>query len=352
MADDTLEIAGWDIGGAHVKAAYVAWQADEVGEVRTAVRPFEVWHEREKLSSVIGQVADELGLRSTEAMAVTMTAELSDAFRTKREGVLFVLDQVQRAFPDSSLWALDIAGDLAELESARLRPLDFAATNWVASALFVAARCPDCILIDVGSTTTDIIPIRGGRIVCEGRTDLARLVSGELIYTGVVRTNPNTLAPAVPVRGRACRVAAEHFAVMADVYVLLARLTPAEYTCSTPDGRARSRQACAERLARLLCADGEALSEEEIVKVARYLFERQVQQVSDGLLQVLSRLEGAYGLPLAVAGAGAFLATEVGCRLGLAVLEPEPLWGGVGSVALPASAAACLLAQRLQEERR
>lgn len=350
MVGEVLEIGGWDIGGAHVKAAGVARRQGEIEEVRIAVRPFEIWREREKLSSVLGDVADELGLRGAQAMVVTMTAELSDAFRTKREGVLFVLDEVERAFPDRPLYVLSLAGEMVSLAAARRQPLDFAATNWVASALFAAERRPDCILMDVGSTTTDIIPIRGGRVGSVGRTDLARLASGELVFTGALRTNPNTLTPTVPLRGRACRVAAEYFVVMADVYLLLALVSPADYTCPTPDGRAKSREAAAERLARLVCADAEMLSEEEILKVARFLFEKQLQQISEALLQVLSRIEDAYRIPLAPAGVGSFLAAEVGRRLGLEILEPGRLWADEESAALPAVAAACLLARTLESE--
>ena len=349
MLSERRMTVGWDVGGAHVKGARVVWRGGGIDDVRAAIRPFEIWQGPDKLPAVLGEVAAELGIQGGEAMAVTMTAELSDAFRTKREGVLFVLDEIERVFPRHPLHVLGIAGDLVPLESARRRPLDFAATNWVAAALFVADRYRDCILIDVGSTTTDIIPIRGGGVVAKGRNDLARLASGELVYTGVVRTNPNTLADAVPVRGRMCRVAAEYFTVMADVYLLLGRLSPEEYTCPTPDNRARSRTEAAERLARLVCADGEMLSEEEVLKIASYLYERQLRQISEGLLQVLSRLDNAYEIPVVVAGAGSFVAAEVGRRLGLGVLGPEHVPGGVGCTALPALAAACLLAGRWGE---
>ncbi|MHB0980169.1 MAG: hydantoinase/oxoprolinase family protein [Thermoleophilia bacterium] len=351
MATEVREIAGWDVGGAHVKAAIVVSGAGRSEEVRIVVRPFEIWREPDELPSVLAGVGDELGIQGVQAAAVTMTAELSDVFRTKRDGVLFVLDAMEQAFPHTPLHLLSITGDFVPAQSARLRPLDFAATNWVASALFVAERHPECILIDVGSTTTDIIPIRGGAIVAEGRTDPARLATGELLYTGALRTNPNTLAATVPLRGRMCRVAAEYFTVMADAYLLLGRLSSEEYTCPTPDGRAASRDAAAERLARLVCADGEMLRDEEIRTVAVYLCEKQLHQISEGLLQVLSRLEDARNLPLVAAGAGSFLAVEVGRRLGLRVLEPGELWPGVGPTALPAAAAACLLARRLGERR-
>ena len=87
--------------------------------------------------------------------------------------------------------------------------------------------------------------------------------------------------------GRMCRVAAEYFTVMADVYLLLGYISSEGYTCVTPDGRAKSRQAAQERLARLICADGEMLNEEQVFKLARYLFEKQLQQLAEALCQVL-----------------------------------------------------------------
>ena len=350
MNREPLVTVGWDVGGVQVKAARVESRAGAPCAVSTAVRPFEVWRGRERLPGVLRGVAGELGIDVAAPLALTMTAELSDAFRTKREGVLFVMDGVREAFPRNPVFVLDRNGAFAALREARSRPLEFAATNWVAAALYAASRVDDCILVDVGSTTTDIVPIRRGFLACEGRTDLARLTAGELVYTGVLRTNPNTLTAAVPVRGRPCRVAAEHFAAMADAYVLLGRLSPADYTCSTPDGRDVSPAACAERLARLVCADREMLSEAEIVGVARYLAERQLQVVSEGLLQVMSRWDAPAEASLAPAealvapaGVGAFLAAEAAARLGLAVLPAGSIWGDE-AVALPAAAAACLLA--------
>ena len=351
MATEPVVTVGWDVGGVQVKAARVEQGAGDARCAQTAVRPFEVWRARERLPQVLQDVARELGVSPAVPLAVTMTAELSDAFRSKREGVLFVLDAFGEAFPGSRVSVLDYRGELVALGEARGRPLDFAATNWVASALFAASRVDACILVDVGSTTTDIVPIREGRLVCEGHTDLARLSAGELVYTGVVRTNPNTLTTYVPVRGRFCRVAAEQFAIMADAYVLLGRLREEEYTCPTPDGRGTSPEDCSERLARLVCGDREMLGEAEVVGVARYVVERQLQAVSEGVLQVLSRWDAGPAAAVAPAGAGAFLAAEVAGRLGLAVLPAGSTWGEEGAM-LPAAAVARLLAARLHQVQR
>jgi len=347
---DSLKTIGWDIGGANIKAVALCRRKEGSVESEVIVRPFEIWRERKNLPAVLAEIGDALGAIDTNAMAVTMTAELSDTFRTRREGVIFVLDAIAGAFPRTPIHLLSLAGDFVQPGEARLRPLDFAASNWVASALYVAGRYPTCILLDVGSTTADIIPIRDGRIAGRGITDVERLTSGELVYSGILRTNPNTIVGEVPVDGRMCRVAAEYFTVMADVYLILGFISEKAYTCPTPDGRARAPEAARERLARLVCADGEMLNEEQTRKLARYLFEKQIQQLTDALCQVLSMLDNGYRMPMAVAGAGTFLAAEAGRRLGLKILDLGLEWGEEGVTALPARAAAYLLAQKIDGE--
>src|SRR6185437_629546 len=137
-----------DIGGANTKAARL-----EGGSLRTVSRPFEVWRDRDALAAVLREVAAQVGARPADSVAITMTAELSDAFRTKREGVAFVLDAAEAAL--GSLRVLTTAGELVSLEAARARPLDVAAANWMATALMVASAHPDALLFYNGSTTTE-----------------------------------------------------------------------------------------------------------------------------------------------------------------------------------------------------
>ena len=172
-----------------------------------------------------------------DAVAITMTAELSDAFRTKREGVAFVLDAAEDALGDRPLSVLTTAGELVPVAAARARPCDVAAANWVATALAVAGAHPDALLIDIGSTTADIVPIAAGRVAATGHNDLERLLAGELVYTGVLRTNLAAIAPRVPIRGGWCPVSSEYFAISADVHLVLGHLAPEAYDCPTPDGR-------------------------------------------------------------------------------------------------------------------
>jgi hypothetical protein len=249
---------------------------------------------------------------------------------------------------------MSLSGEFIPLTEARLRPLDFAAANWLATALFLARQYPDGLSVDVGSTTTDIIPILGGRVASRGRTDLERLMAGELVYTGALRTHLAAIVHSVPVGGRFCPVSSEYFAISGDVHLILGHLRPEDYTCPTPDGRPPTVVSARGRLARLVCADTEVLSPAEIDAMARYIYEQQLQQISQALLQVLSRLvHGAKApttndLPVVAMGSGAFLAVDAARRLGLTVFELGARWGRETSAVAPCLAAAHLLVEQME----
>jgi (4-(4-[2-(gamma-L-glutamylamino)ethyl]phenoxymethyl)furan-2-yl)methanamine synthase len=332
-------VIGLDIGGANTKAV---WRNGDA--VRTVSRPFEIWHDREALPAVLRHVVAELQRDPAEVVALTMTAELADTFRTKREGVGFVLDAVQAALP-ARLLVLTTAGELVSPCEARERPLDVAAANWVASALAVGAVHPDALMLDVGSTTADVIPIAAGRVAAAGRSDLDRLLAGELVYTGALRTNLAAIAPRVPVRGRWCPVASAQFAISADVHLILGHLAPEAYTCPTPDGRAASVECARERVARLVCADAEQLEPGEVEAIAAYLHAEQVRQI-EAAARLVSRRLGESATPVVTLGAGAFVARAAAERLGRPVLEMP--WSAAEREAGPAAALARLATARLR----
>src|SRR3954447_3923431 len=177
-----------DSGGANTKAA-----CSDGASLRTVSRPFEVWRDRDALTAVLREVAAEAG--DVDAVSITMTAELSDAFRTKREGVGFVLDAAAAALGDRPLSVLTTAGELVPMAQARARPWEVAAANWMATALAVADAFADALLIDIGSTTADVIPVAAGRVAATGHNDLERLLARGPGHTRGPRTHPHAGAP-------------------------------------------------------------------------------------------------------------------------------------------------------------
>jgi probable H4MPT-linked C1 transfer pathway protein len=342
----TGAILGWDVGGANIKAARVA--PGNVSPPSIVEHPFALWREPDRLAAVLVEIAARLGdSPGVTTMAVTMTAELADCFATKRDGVTFVLDAFGAAFPGVEPWVYGVDGRFRLADEARQRPLEVAAANWRASATLVARTVGDALFIDVGSTTTDIIPILAGHVVVEGTTDPARLQSGELVYTGALRTPLCAMVRSVPFNGARCRVAAEHFAIAADVHLWLGRIDESGYSCETPDGRGRSRSEAGARLARMICADLDMLGPADITLIAEHAARAQVVQIRRGIRQVMRRLGPACPAIAVLAGQGAFIAKSAAGEAGLSTRDLATEIGSAAARSAPAAAVAHLLRDML-----
>ena len=332
---------GWDIGGVNTKAARLHRLAGATPRLETLAIPYEIQRDPVALPAILETLAGRLGRERHARHAVTMTAELSQAFRTKREGVAFVLDGLTRAFPADPIHIYLTDGRFVGAEEARAEYLAAAASNWVATATLVSHSTPDGLVVDIGSTSTDIVPIVGGRVAATGRTDPERLSTGELVYTGAVRTPAEALVREVPLHGGRALVSAEGFATVGDAHVWLGRLRPEDYTAPTADGRAVTRELAGERLARVVCGDREMLDEAAIEQIARAIVEAQVELVTDNIRRV-ARSHPAL-VKAVVTGLGDFVAEEAARGAGLSVDRLSARLGE-GARMAPAAAVVCLLA--------
>lgn len=282
-----MKIAGFDIGGANTDLAVVDF--DEDGNIEEIITDFEylpMWQDKERLSTVLLDLL--AGARDDiQAVGVCMTAELVDAYQTKREGVIDIASKVDGTF-NLPLGFIGSEGVISyhELQS---EPLSVAAANWVATSRLAGTISPDCIMIDTGSTTTDVIPVKEGMECARGRTDLERLGTGELVYSGTLRTNVAALVDKVPLDDSLYRVASELFAISADIHLVLDNITEKDYSCSTPDGAGKSREDCMRRISRVLCSDLDVLTYHDIKSISEYIHLQQAEKVSEALLEVSER---------------------------------------------------------------
>jgi probable H4MPT-linked C1 transfer pathway protein len=301
---------GWDIGGAHLKAA----QSDAAGRVRTALQvPCTLWlgleHLERALASALAQLAP------TARHGVTMTGELVDLFTDRAEGVRQLLRVLRAACPSARLRVYaGAAGFVAAEESARFARA-IASANWHASARFAAARCQAGLLVDVGSTTTDLVPFAGGEVRATAGTDAERLVARELVYAGVTRTPVMAIARSVRFAGRTHPLMAELFATAADVHRLTGELPEDADQHPSADGRGKSEEDSARRLARMLGLDLADAPLASWRRVARGLAARQLQLIRGAAERVLARGALDAGAPLVGAGAGRFLVVALARRL-------------------------------------
>ena len=328
----TRGILALDVGGANVKLAHSA------GVVRSS--PFALWREPERLSRVLRRLAE--GLPDFGRVVFTTTAELCDCFETKREGVLSVLAAVESAYAEIpiAVWGTD--GRIHEPDAIRAAPHLAAAANWLAlaeaAARLVGEGC--ALLIDVGSTTTDLIPIADGNVVAEGRDDTGRLRSGELVYAGVKRTPLCAVADSLPFRGRATRLCAELFATTQDVFLTLGDLPPDPEDRATADGRPATAEFALNRLARMVGADREGMSAGDAHALASAASEALMLRLTEAAFQSCRGLGGRPAC-VVVAGSGEFLAARLAGRIlvpGGRILSLAAFWGAAASGAACARA--------------
>ena len=280
-----MKIAGFDIGGANTDLAVIDFENGEIKNIEVDFAYLPMWSNNDDLSRVLIELIENIcPVSQIDAVGISMTAELVDAYDTKKDGVLDVVKKCEDTFSCPVAY-VGIDG-MMSLEEIQRSPLNAAAANWIATAQIATLISDNCIFIDTGSTTTDIIPIRDGKECAIGKSDFDRSATGELVYTGTLRTNLASFLDKVELNGKEYRVASELFAQTADVYMVLDLIDEDDYVCDTFDGESKSKIDCAKRIARVVCADLEMLSEDEIIEMAKFIHQKQIEQIADGLKQV------------------------------------------------------------------
>lgn len=219
---------------------------------------------------------NNIKLENINYIAVTITAELSDAFQTKKEGILIILNALDKAFNRKKLKFITNKCKFVDYITAKYDYFLISAANWASTALFLGQFIPTCILIDAGSTTIDIIPIFNSVPSPKGRDDISRLSNHELIYTGGLRATIPSITHHVPYKDKDIRISFEKFALISDIHRILNNITEEEYINDTADNRSKSLENCYARLSRVICMDVETISKEDLNRIANYIYEMQL----------------------------------------------------------------------------
>jgi probable H4MPT-linked C1 transfer pathway protein len=326
---------GIDIGGANLKAAD--------GNGFAVSQAFALWKNPKRLVAALRALI--AGAPRTDHLAATMTGELADCFTTKSEGVEFIIRALERASDGRHSRIYLNNGLLVAPQVALQRPLLAAAANWHVLARYCgrfATKGPG-LLIDIGSTTTDIIPLDDGRPTAQGTTDSERLLSSELVYTGAERSPICALVHAVPWKGQQCPVAQEMFATTWDAYLTLGDLPEEPKNLNTADGRPATKEAACDRLAHAICADRETFDERDAVAAAEAVARSQLAKIAVAIGQLVSRFKSPPET-IVLSGRGEFIARRALERMKLKakIISMENELGGSLSRAATAHALAVL----------
>lgn len=337
---------GWDIGGAHVKHARV----DAQGRIISAAQyPCALWQGLDVLDALLSRLARTEGFAQGRH-AVTMTGELCDLFATRAAGVAAILETLVRHLgPDLEVFSRE--GFLPPATASE-HPEAVASMNWLATATDAAHGVGTGLLVDIGSTTTDLIPFIDGEVRAAAVQDGARLASGELVYTGVCRTPVMAVAMRAPFDGAWRGLAAEYFANMADVYRVRGELPDGTDAHPTADQRPADGPHSRARLARMLGEDASAGNAEALRTFADFLMQCQLQHIEQALAQISSRMPASLrGATLVGAGAGTFLVSRLAARQGSIATDYASLCGAAAHSTLNLCAPAVAVARLLGRAR-
>jgi probable H4MPT-linked C1 transfer pathway protein len=262
-----------------------------------------------------------------------------------------ILDAVQQGADRRHIRIYQTDGRFVAPPVAATQPRLVASANWMALAHFVCRFVAghDAILLDIGSTTSDLIPIEQGRPTPSGHTDLDRLLAGELLYTGVERSPVCALVDRVPYRGRKCSVAQELFATTGDVYRILGDLAETTHETNTADQRPATRAHSIRRLGRMIGAESDSFLDQDARALAEFVAGRQQRILSDAVLQIRDRIRRSVSTVI-VCGQGEFLARRLiaACIASAKVLSLSHLIGALPSQCAPAHAVAVLARESME----
>lgn len=314
-------IIGWDIGGAHIKAAVI--RAEKIVVYQ---QPCPLWKGLEQLQHAVNTIMQELvGLNFLHA--ITMTGELVDLFDNRDDGVKQIIQTMIDLLPGAEI--LVFAGQQGLLKSSQIETghsMSIASANWLASASFAAQKLGNGLFVDCGSTTTDILLLNEGQVLAEGYTDYQRLISEELIYTGIVRTAVMAVAQTALDQGKKIGLMAEYFATMADVYRVTGELNEAHDQTETSDGLEKTITASARRLSRMIGCDFYPDELPRWQQFAENIRAQQIQQIQRSCEAQLFRHELSQDSPLIGAGVGRFLVRQVALNLSRPYLDFSDLF--------------------------
>ncbi|AFJ02919.1 S-layer protein, putative [Methylophaga frappieri] len=333
----TRYYSGWDIGGAHLKVSRCN-AAGEIIHSREWVCP--LWRGIQELDKLVNQVLSELN-NENDFHFLTLTGESADCFRDRQHGVNEILSCIGKQIAAEKCRVFSASDRWLSLSAAQQNWHQVASMNWLATASWLGQHIESGLLVDIGSTTTDIIAIKHHRPALAGLTDQARLRSGELVYTGVIRTPLIALAQQVPFAGYQQHVANELFATTGDIWRICHAL-PATIQDISADGQSWQLAHCRQRLARMVGTDAGQFTAEQWLTLANWYAEQQLQQLIVSANQVVQQHSLGDEDPIIAVGIGHFLAKRLAKALHRPIQSLNKNLSQQAAIGAPASALALL----------
>lgn len=226
-------------------------------------------------------------LQIREEVKIYLVNSVTGYNLNNRRGLFYLNKRLLKQFNEKNVYHVDATGRCIPLNEVNDYAIyRFMGTNFYPSAYLAAKWAGEGLLIDMGTSSTDIITLYNS-LPCTlalNRPDYNRLATGELSFAGILYTPLEYLTREVPFRSSMTMVC-PGVANTGDVYALLGKINANKLRTDykTGWGFANAHQ----RLARFLCYDDLLVSKHEAEKLARYVFQVHVTHTIDNVLKVV-----------------------------------------------------------------
>ena len=141
---ETVNILGLDIGGANTKAALIKFKLSRIFESLSIIEYFPFWEKTlNEIPNMFERIVENLINQNNSILddinyiAITITAELSDAFQTKQEGIFIILNALDQVFEKGKMFFVNNKKEFINFNKAKNDPISVAAANWVSTSLYL-----------------------------------------------------------------------------------------------------------------------------------------------------------------------------------------------------------------------
>ena len=302
------KILGWDIGGAHLKLCVVK---EDKNILETLQFKTPMWEDPKIAHKIFKKIIKHFDIKTWDEHFFTMTGEISDCFLNRKDGVKKIISQIDRAFGNSARYYSQ--DKFLKLEETKKFYSSIASANWHATALFISKFIKEGFLIDIGTTTTDIIVIKDSKIMQDGFTDSQRLRDGSLVYLGVSRTSISSLKSKLIFKNKSYNVMREMFANTADVFRVTKQLNDVADLYPSCDKGPKTITASQQRLARVIGMDRSDGTNNDWILFSNYIISEMIKEIVKNFIKLEKKYKINSTAPIVFSGCGNFL-SQIFCN--------------------------------------
>ncbi len=277
-----IEFLGIDIGGAHLKIIGLDKDGIVIFAEYSSCR---VWEGTKFLGKLFKDL-NNLFPRKTLKCAITITAEMCDNFKDRKEGFKKIIKLCQILEFKKYFYVNN-----SQIFKKKPKYSEFISMNWHSIGRFLENKVDNAILLDFGSTTTDLVCIKDNRIANEYFDDFLRINNYELKYTGFTRTPLYGITHEIKSTNNVQKIIPENFSESSDIYRVLNKLDKKNDVDKTSDNRGKTKKESLIRISRNFGFDYKILFKKKIEKICNEISSIQLYSIYEAMNKLQKKFQ-------------------------------------------------------------